>query len=51
MTGYYEYSIYLEVVWNNIGDLGYNLVSETEFKLGPLKYAARVVLTSEHDMQ
>jgi hypothetical protein len=40
MAVYYVYSIYLVEVWKNIEDLGYNLISETEFKLGSLKYEA-----------
>ena len=35
----------------NTEDLGQDLVSEPEFNLAPLQYEARVVLTSEHDVQ
>jgi len=49
MTVYYN--IYLEEVRKNIEDLGQDLVSEREFNRVPLKYEARVVLTSEHEMQ
>jgi hypothetical protein len=45
------YVIYLEEVRKNTEDLSQDLVSEPEFNLAPLKYAARVELTSEHDMQ
>jgi len=48
MTVYY--SIYLEEVGINAEELGQDLVSEPEFKLAPLKYDARVVLTSKHNM-
>jgi len=49
MTVYY--SIYLEEVGKNTEDLGSDLVSDAEFNLAPLKYEARVVLTSEQNMQ
>ena len=49
MTVYY--SIYLEEVGKITEDLGSDLVSNAEFNLAPLKYEARVLLTSEHDMQ
>jgi hypothetical protein len=44
------YSIYLEEVRINTEELSQDLVSEPEFKLAPLKYEARVVLTSKHNM-
>jgi hypothetical protein len=49
MTVYY--SIYLEEVRKNTEDLRQDLVSEPEFNLVPLKYEARVVITSKHDTQ
>jgi len=49
MTVYYN--IYLEEVRKNIEDLGHDLVSVPEFIRAPLKYEAREVLTSEHEMQ
>jgi len=45
------YSIYLEKARQNTEDLDKDLVSEQEFKLVSLKYEARLVLTSKHDMQ
>jgi len=45
------YSIYLEKVRKNTQDLSQDLFSEPEFNWAPLKYEARVVLTSEHNMQ
>jgi len=49
MTVYY--SIYVEEGRESTEDLGHDLVSDPEFNLAPLKCEARVVLTSEHDMQ
>jgi hypothetical protein len=49
MTVYY--SIYLEQVRKNAEELGQDLVCKVEFNWAPLKYEARVVLTSKHDMQ
>ena len=49
MTVYYI--IYMKEVRKNTYELGQDLDSEPEFSLGPLKYKARVVLTSRHGMQ
>jgi hypothetical protein len=49
MTVYY--SIYLEKVRKNTEELGQDLVCKPEFNRAPLKYEARVVLTSKHDVQ
>jgi len=49
MTVYY--SIYLEEVRKNTEELGQDLVCKPEINRAPLKYEARVVLTSKQDMQ